>query len=269
MPAGNVRAEIGYTEDTGRKPYFYANAHEKDYVPLKPAEMDIADARGIDTSLDREGFILVRHKSAVDDLTDLAAVAAVHAGEVERMLKEVTGADHVAMMPRGILRFSERLGQNDAHDNSHPARFAHVDMSKEAAAGARAQGAPEGKTIVRSAQYNVWRVLSDPPQDVPLALCAFPSIQDGDLLDCDAIFDPPGGAPEWSFGNYVIQHNPAHRWYYYSDMRPDEAIVFKTSESDPERAQLMPHGAFDNPLADKDAPPRVSLEMRGTAYWYE
>jgi len=32
---------------------------------------------------------------------------------------------------------------------------------------------------------------------------------------------------------------------------------------------LMPHGAFDNPLAGPDAPPRVSLEMRGVAYWYE
>ena len=38
-PAANVRAAIGYTERTGRKPYFYANAHEKDYVPLKPREV--------------------------------------------------------------------------------------------------------------------------------------------------------------------------------------------------------------------------------------
>jgi hypothetical protein len=67
----------------------------------------------------------------------------------------------------------------------------------------------------------------------------------------------------------VIEHNPAHPGYYYSNMRPDEAIVFKTSESDPARAQLMPHGAFDNPLAPPDAPPRVSLEMRGTCYWFE
>ena len=266
---GTVRAAIGYTERTGKKPYFYANAHEKDYVPLKPAEVEITDARGLDTDLDREGFVLVQHKSAVEDLTDLDAVAAVHRDEIAELLKRVTGCDHVEVMPRGILRFSEKLGENEAHDNSHPARFAHVDMSKEAAAEARAKGAPEGKRVVRSAQYNVWRAISGAPQDVPLGLCAYPSIQSGDLIDCDAIFDPPAGAPEWSFGNYVIEHNPAHRWYYYSTRRPDEAIVFKTSESDPARAQLMPHGAFDNPLAPPDAPPRVSLEMRGTCYWFE
>ena len=66
----------------------------------------------------------------------------------------------------------------------------------------------------------------------------------------------------------LLAHNPDHRWYYYSDMTRDEAIVFKTSESDPNRAQLMPHGAFDNPLAGPDAPARVSLEMRGTCYWF-
>ncbi|WP_054531091.1 CmcJ/NvfI family oxidoreductase [Erythrobacter sp. SG61-1L] len=274
MAGGSVRAAIGYTEDTGKQPYFYANAHEKDYVPLAPVEMEIADARGMETSLDREGFILVEHASSVPDLTDLDAVVRIHAGEVEQLLKDVSGADHIVMMPRGILRFSERLGQNAAHDNSHPARFAHVDMSISAAEEARDKGAPGpeitgGRKIVRSAQYNVWRVLSGPPQDVPLALCAWPSVEDGDLIDCLAIFDPPDGGPEWSFGNYVIKHNPNHRWYYYSNMRPDEAIVFKTSESDTGKARLMPHGAFDNPEVGADAPARVSLEMRGTAYWFE
>jgi hypothetical protein len=268
-PGGNVRAAIGYTERTGKRPYFYANAHEKDYVPLAPVEVEITDARTLATSLDREGFVLVEHDSAVADLTDLEAVAAVHMGEVAELLRRVTGCDHVEMVPRGILRFSERLGENEAHDNSHPARFAHVDMAKDAAAEARAKTAPEGKRVVRSAQYNVWRVLSDPPQDVPLALCAWPSVAPEDLIDCDAIFDPPGGAPEWSFENYVIAYNPAHRWYYYSDMTVREAIVFKTSESDEGRAQLMPHGAFDNPRAGGDAPPRISLEMRGTCYWFE
>ncbi len=263
-----MKAAIGYSERTGKKPFFYANAHEKDYVPLKPAQVEIHDARGLDCSLDVEGFTLVEHTSAVDDLSDLEQVAAVHSGEIVDLLKQLTGCDHVQMTPFGILRFSERAGENEAHDNSHPARFVHVDMAKEAAASARAQTAPKGKEILRSAQYNVWRVLSDPPQDVPLGLCSYDSLSDGDLIDCDAIFDPLDGSPEWGFPNYLLEYNPQHRWYYYSNMTRDEAIVFKTSESDPTRAQLMPHGAFDNPLAPADAPPRMSLEMRGTAYWF-
>ena len=266
---GSVRAQIGYSKRTERKPFFYANAHEKDFVPLEPAEVEIADARELEAGLDQEGFTLVSHSSAVADLTDLDEVVKTHTGEIAELLKTETGCDHVAMTPMGILRFSERLGENEEHDNSHPARFVHVDMSKEAAAVARAQTAPQDRTIVRSAQYNVWRVLSQPPQDVPLALCAWPGIAPQDLIDCDAIFDPPDGSPEWSFGNYLLAANPAHRWYYYPDMTPNEAIIFKTSESDPARAQMMPHGAFDNPLAPDGAPGRISLEMRGTAYWFE
>ena len=264
----DVRAAIGYSERTEQKPYFYANAHEKDFVPLKPAEVAIADARGRGCTLEREGFTLVEHKSAVADLTDLKAVGEVHREEIVALLKDLTGCDEVVMTPFGILRFSEKAGANAAHDNSHPARFVHVDMASEAAAAMRDKTAPEGRTVVRSAQYNVWRALAGTPQDVPLGLCAYPSVAREDLLDCDAIFDPLDGSPEWGFPNYLLAYNPAHRWYYYSDMTPEEAIVFKTSESDPDRAQLMPHGAFDNPLAGDDAPPRVSLEMRGTCYWF-
>ena len=263
----DVRAAIGYSERTAKKPYFYANAHEKDFVPLAPREVAIRDARGAGCSLDVEGFTLVEHASVLSDLTDLEAVARVHSGEIAELLKAVSGCDHVDMFSRGILRFSERAGQNDAHDNSHPARFVHVDMSVEAARAARDAAAPKDKAIARSVQYNVWRVLSPPPQDVPLALCAFNSLAMDDLIDCDAIFDPPG-APEWSFGNYLLAYSPAHRWFYYPDMHVGEALVFVTSESDPARPLLMPHGAFDNPLAPTDAPPRISLEMRGTAYWF-
>jgi len=265
---GDVVAAIGYSERTKRRPFFYANAHEKDYVPLLPAEVTIRDARELNADLDREGFCLVQHRSAVADLTDLATVKAVHSGEIEALLKQATGADHVAMTPFGILRFSERSGANQTHDNSHPARFVHVDMAKEAAAAMRDKTAPADREIVRSAHYNVWRVLSQPPQDVPLGLCDYTSIAASDLIDCDAIFDPLDGSPEWGFPNYLLEHNPAHRWYYYADMHPGEAIIFKTSESDPARAQMMPHGAFDNPASPADAPPRVSLEMRGTAYWF-
>lgn len=265
---GGIRAAIGYCERTERRPFFYANAHEKDYVPLAPVDMEIGDARGLDMSLDCEGFTLVEHHSALPDLTDLDAVREVHSAEIVALLKEVTGCDHVAMTPMGILRFSERSGANAGHDNSHPARFVHVDVSREAAVGMRASAAPEGRSIARSAQYNIWRALSAPPQDVPLGLCAYTSLNEADLVDCTAIFDPLDGSPEWSFGNYLLAHNPAHRWYYYSDMHPGEAIIFKTSESDPARAQMMPHGAFDNPLAPADAPTRISLEMRGTCYWF-
>ena len=54
----SLRAAIGYSARTERRPFFYANAHEKDYVPLAPVEVEIADAREIDADLDARSFQL-------------------------------------------------------------------------------------------------------------------------------------------------------------------------------------------------------------------
>ena len=132
----------------------------------------------------------------------------------------------------------------------------------------RSRSQPLCKEVARSAQYNVWRAISGAPQDVPLALCDARSLAGPELIKADAIFDPPGGAPEFSFEGYVVAHDPGHRWLWFSDLAPDEVIVFKTSESDPERAHCIPHVAFDDPGAPADAPPRVSVEMRATCYWF-
>lgn len=264
-----TRAPIAYVADTGERPRYYANAHEKDTVVLAPVAMDIHDMRGLPTSLDVEGCVMVPHKSAVTDWANHDQITAIHIPEVEALLKQQTGCTHVVVSPRGILRFSEKSGRTGSTDNSHPARFAHVDVSAGTGTGFRAQTAPQGATVRRSAQYNVWRAISGAPQDVSLALCDYRSVQGPELIKADAIFDPPGGAPEFSFEGYVVAHEPLHRWMWFSDLAPDEAIIFKTSESDASFAQCIPHVAFDNPHAPYDAPPRVSIEMRATCYWVD
>ena len=260
-------ALIAYVERDGIRPYYYANAHEKDRVPVALHPMPVHDARALDAHVDREGFQLVRHRSAVTDWTDRAQLEAVHRGEVAELIRALTGADAVQVTSPGILRYSEKSGRAGSSDNSHPARFAHVDINDITAAQFAERGAG-GRRFTRCAAYNLWRALSPPPQDVPLAFCQVGSFTEADLIVADAIFDPPGGAPEWSFESWVAAYNPAHRWYFYPDLQLDEAVLFKTNDSDPARAHCIPHVAFDDPLAPADAPPRVSIEMRATAYWW-
>lgn len=260
-------ALIAYVARGGSRPFYYANAHEKDQVPVDLRAMPVRDARAIDAQVDREGFQLVRHRSAVTDWTDRAALEAVHRDEVAALIQQLTGADAVFVTSPGILRYSEKSGKAGSSDNSHPARFAHVDINDVTAAQFAERGA-QGRAFTRCAAYNLWRALSPPPQDVPLAFCDIRTVAADDLIVADAIFDPPNGAPEWSFESWVVGYNPAHQWYYFPDMTADEAVLFKTNDSDPARAHCLPHVAFDDPLAPADAPPRVSIEMRATAYWW-
>ena len=46
-----VTAPIAYVRDTGMRPRYYANAHEKDTIVVAPVPMPIADMRGSATSL--------------------------------------------------------------------------------------------------------------------------------------------------------------------------------------------------------------------------
>lgn len=231
-------------------------------------------------TLDTHGFTISRGQTAVTDFSDKDQIDALYEAEVERDVLRLTGADKC--VARGwLLRTSEDLSEYSKTKEkgySHQgglqptAGEVHVDINTPTARAMAEktyrERFPDGPGFNRFLFTSHWRTFSPPPQDVPLALCSWTSLDEDDLIDCTAIFDPPGGKPEFSFGNYLLAHNPAHFWYYYPDMHVGEALIFKTSESDEARAQLMPHGAFDNPLAKADTPPRISLEMRGTAYWF-
>ncbi|MEO9132966.1 MAG: CmcJ/NvfI family oxidoreductase [Sphingomonas sp.] len=263
-----TKAMINYgARGQGRMRYF-ANDSSRDTVLVAAEPMTISEARAAGTSLDREGFVLVPHSSAVADFADSAEVARMHPAEIAALVKQVSGADAVVVTGAGVLRFSERSSLSGALDNSRPARFAHVDVSDATAAQFSERSLPEGKGVPRrTAHYNVWRALSPAPQDVPLALCDARSVAPDDLLTADAVFDRDG-VDMWSFEGLVVAHSPAHRWHWFRDLDRDEVILFKTNDSDPDRAHCVPHVAFDDPDCPADVPPRASIEMRAIAYWF-
>lgn len=261
-----TKAVINYAARTDFRQRYYANDHSRDTVVIDGQAMDIADGRRVASDLDAEGFKLVSHKSAVADFQDREAVAATHPQEIVDLLLRETGADVVFCTSPGILRFGEKSDLAGKLNNSMPARFAHIDISADTAAGFAKGGAPVDKPVKRYAHYNVWRTFSVPPQDVPLAVCDARSVVPDDLMIADAIFDDPE-RPEWSFESYIIAHNPAHRWHWFPDMTRDEAIIFKTSDS--QFSNPIPHVAFDNPEASADVAPRASIEMRAIAFWYD
>ncbi len=258
-------AVINYAARTDFRPRYYANDHSRDTVLIDGQPMEITDGRTVETDLDAAGFKLVPHKSQVADFQDREAVADLHPQEIMDLLRAETGADAVFCTSPGILRFGEKSKLAGRLNNSMPARFAHIDISAETAAAFAKGGTPEGKSLRRYAHFNVWRAFSPPPQDVPLAVCDARTVAPEDLILADAIFDDPE-KPEWSFESYLIAHNPAHRWNWFSNMTRDEAIIFKTSDS--QFCNPIPHVAFDNPAAPADVAPRSSIEMRAIAFWY-
>jgi len=263
----NVRAAIAYAGRDIERPRYHANDSSRDLLTIAPVVLGIADARERGTTLDQEGFRLVPHRSAVADFDDREAVSTVHRREIVDLISELSGADLVLVNSPGLLRFSEKSARSGALDNSKPARFAHVDISDATAAAFACRAAPTDRTLARFVHYNVWRAISAPPQDVPLAVCDARSITANDLIKADAVFDSPG-QPEWSFEGIVVAHDSGHRWNWFPDMTRDEALIFKTNDSDPGRAHCVPHVAFDDPCCGPQTQPRASIEMRAIALWF-
>jgi hypothetical protein len=264
-----VTGKIVYLGAMMKRPRFYANDHARDNLVLEahPTAIEDARTRATPPSLDREGFALVPHKSAIADFRDPDEVARHASAEIDALIRRVSGADAVVMFGPAILRFGERSPEAAKLNNSQPARFSHIDASDARARVAADELAPNGRPFRRFTQFNIWRAISPPPQDIPLAVCDARSVAPRDLVVGDAVFDHHG-VPEWSMESTLVRANPAHRWIYFSDMRRDEALIFVCKDADPDRAQNVPHCAFDDPSCPAGAEPRASVEMRAMAYWF-
>ena len=62
---------------------------------------------------------------------------------------------------------------------------------------------------------------------------------------------------------YSFRHNPDHKWFYVSDMQPDEVMLLKCYDSaDDGRACFTGHTGFKNPECPDEFTPRESIEAR-------
>jgi hypothetical protein len=113
---------------------------------------------------------------------------------------------------------------------------------------------------------NAWRPITDPPHDLPLAVCAKNSIAVEDLRIAD--FREELSA-DWIYNGELLlcRHNPAHRWYQFSDMRQDELLLFVEHDfADPGHPPVM-HSAFADPRCPPGTAGRASVEVRTFAFF--
>ena len=73
--------------------------------------------------------------------------------------------------------------------------------------------------------------------------------------------------PEVGMWSVVPPASPGqHKWYYLSEMKPEEALLFKIYDSKEDgTARRTPHTAFTTP--EDYGPPRNSLEVRCLVFW--
>jgi hypothetical protein len=269
--SATVKTRLTYIGPINERPRYYAVNSARNVITRDRRTIHIEDARSRteQPSLRREGFALLAHQSAVADFCNPEELARTYAPEVERLVTEVSGADQVVVCGQAVHRFTERPPVPTELNILRPARFVHIDTSDSTATVFTERWRPKnnGRPVRRFAHYNVWRVLSPPPQDIPLALCDARSVLSSELVDADSITDVPGKPPA-SIVVVLVRYSPHHRWSYFSDMSRNEVLVFKSHDSDPSQPHHVAHSAFKDPSCPTEVAPRASIEARAVAFWF-
>jgi hypothetical protein len=275
--AGQVETTIDYLLPTSRiNRRFWAPGKELNTGVYAAYSVTVRNARLAGPfTLDEHGFCLGRQRTAITDWPGQYGPDSAYAAQVADVAMRLSGADVIVPMG-GMLRSSGPAGANV----QPPAAEAHVDFT-QACAGRIADrlyrnAHPQGPGYRRFIAFSLWRALSEPPQDMPVALCDGCSVRDdegthntkvdvAEIPEGDALFAPIEGEAEMAAAT-IFHYSPAHRWWYFPDMEPEEVLFIKFYDSDHGKAWRCPHTAFRD-TTRPDAHPRRSMEFRAMAYF--
>jgi len=265
-----IAALINYLIDTGDKPASYggissAEADQKRKGKYQEHQMPVYNGRAIadELSLEREGFVFVKHETRVEDFFDEAEVRSVYYPETEQLVKRFSNAHRVLVFDHTLRSADSAV--RDAKQISGPVRNAHNDYTEWSGPQRVRDLLPaEAEELLkrRFAVIQTWRPIRNPVEREPLAIADARSIGTKELVPSSRVYPNRVGEV------YHCTFNPGHRWYYFPKMQRNEAMVFKCFDSMKDgRARWTAHCAFDDPNARPDAPPRESIEMRTLAFF--
>jgi len=267
---GDVEAHLNYVAPDAQ-PFVYRASHgaegqSRSEGALARHMVRIADARAgkTDFTLDSTGFALVRHETAVTDFYDGQQVEDIYEPEVIKLVQEITGAVRAVPFDHTLRTDSDSI-RRERQVRDH-VELVHNDYTaRSARRRVRDLMPPEEAEQLLSGRFaivNVWRSTGGEVETTPLAMCDARSIADRDLIPVERRAKDRIGEMQQAI------FSPDHRWYWFSRMDRNEALIFKTFDSATDgRARLSLHSAFTNPAAAPDARPRESIETRVFAFF--
>jgi len=234
-----------------------------------PRSVPIYDGRPLSTSLrlDEQGFELHVQRTHFADFYDAAAVVERYYPEVREVMRTLTGAldvivfDHnvrsAVRAARGEPGVREPVDQvhNDYTIGSGPRRTRQV-----------LEAAGRGELAEHPVAFvNLWRPIIGPVLDNPLTVCDARTVAQEDLVPTSIqhFGEDDLAVPRHRGEIYSVRFSPAHRWFYFSSMQPDEVLLLKNYDSLADgRARFVPHTGFNHPAAPPGVVPRESIEAR-------
>ena len=214
-------------------------------------------------SLEQQGLVFVEHKTKVVDFFDQQQVKSIYYPEIESLIKRESGASRVVIFDHALRSGDEAEREEKLIRN--PVLQAHNDYTEWSGPNRLREILPDeaGELLKhRFAIIQVWRAIHRPIEANPLALADARSVEFDDWMVAERRYPHRVGQ------TYRLKYNPKHKWIYFPNMRPDEAIVFKVYDSETDgRARFTAHTSFHDPATKPGALARQSIEMRAFAFF--
>jgi len=264
----HVNGVLCYLADKNQHPMSY-NYPPPPGVPAQTGAYEkftvsIHNARAIlgQLSLDRQGFAVTHQQSAVTNFYDADEIRTIYYAEVERLVREVTGAVKVHVFDHNVR--SRPMAQRHENGALEPVKIAHNDYTlKSGPQRVRDLLPDEAEALLKNrfAVINVWRPIRGPVQESPLAVCDAQSMVQDDFVKHVLKYRDREGEV------YSVAYNPNHRWYYIPSQQKEEVLLLKCYDSDGRRSRFTAHSAFEDPASPPDAAPRESIEVRTLVFF--
>lgn len=259
--ANRVSAKLTFGVDIG-EPLFYDMGDPKTPEDRETNAVNeerdvlILDGRGNESTynIETNGFELVRNTVDLGNLSD-SHLRTSYYPAMESLVTELLGAKTATVFDHTIRHGDEQTRKTQSL--REPAKMVHNDYTERSAPQRVRDFYPQQAEELLSRRYaivQVWRPLKLVASD-PFAIADAASMAPDDFLPITR--RSPGRDGEI----FYVKFNSRQQFIYFSNMTPDEALVFKVFDSATDgRARYTSHTAFE--LPDNSGPPRESMEVR-------
>ena len=251
-------------------------------------EVTVYDGRqhegGVDGwDFDRNGLTMANAPEPVADFTDRKLLAETYVPRVLELVKQTLGVSYA--FSSGFQIRTETSGRGTGQDSY--ARFAHSDYGPEYETQIRRVLAhrfdvPEDEAQTRGlCCVGFWAPIDRPAYLDPLCLLDAASIDSDRLpeqsirllysglslgrMNRDRPVDERIPVPAGDVPSIAPIYAPDHRWVFFPDMSPDEALIFKQYDFRPDaESRVCFHNSFRDRFHEDwaDCPGRRSIEVR-------
>ena len=213
-------------------------------------------------ALERDGFRFVHHDTKVRDFYDEDEIRRVYYPEMEALVKAraAPSASSSSITPC-VRRTRICANREDPRGRAPRAQRLYRIVAPKRVRDLLPDEA-DGLLARRFAIVQVWRPIRHPVECWPLAIADAQSLSPDDMVVTEQRYEDRIGQTS------AITYNPAHRWYWFPHMRPDEALVFKEYQFNEGRPRPV-HRAhrLRRPGHPPPRPARESIEIRTLAFF--